>query len=143
MAAQQDNAQHGQGALNPHLAGAAESVGRDAGAGHRPGFIGDRSSQAFASAAAFENKFGDWCKQAGLEPVLCADGQVRSYRAHGLRKAACKALAHAGCTGPEIMAVGGHRSLAQVQVYIDGVEQGRMAEAAMEKLAARKRTASD
>jgi hypothetical protein len=41
------------------------------------------------------------------------------------------------------MAVGGHRSLAQVQVYIDGVEQGRMAEAAMEKLAARKRTASD
>jgi integrase/recombinase XerD len=97
----------------------------------------------FASAAAFGNKFADWCKQAGLEPVLCADGQVRSYRAHGLRKAACKALAHAGCTGPEIVVVSGHSSLAQVQVYIDGVEQGRMAEAAMEKLAARKRTASD
>jgi integrase/recombinase XerD len=69
-----------------------------------------------------------------LKPVLCEDGKVRSYRAHGLRKAACKALAHAGCTGPEIMAVSGHSSLAQVQVYLDGVEQDRMAEAAMAKL---------
>jgi integrase len=98
----------------------------------------------FASAAAFGNKFADWCKQAGLEAVPCADGRARAYRAHGLRKAACKALAHAGCTGPEIMAVSHHSSLAQVQVYIDEVDQGRMAEAAMEKLgAAKKRTASD
>ena len=33
---------------------------------------------------------------AGLKPVLCDDGRLRSFRAHGLRKAACKALAHAG-----------------------------------------------
>ena len=92
----------------------------------------------FASAAAFGNKFADWCRQAGLEPVLCSDGQTRSYRAHGLRKAACKALAHAGCTGPEIMAISGYSSLAQVQVYIDEVEQDRMATAAIEKLAAKK-----
>ena len=96
----------------------------------------------FASAAAFGNKFADWCKQAGLEQVLCVDGQARSYRAHGLRKAACKALAHAGCTGPEIMAVSGHSSLAQVQVYIDEVDQKRMAESAMARLA-KKRTTSD
>lgn len=94
----------------------------------------------FASAAAFGNKFADWCVAAGLEPVLCDDNRTRSFRAHGLRKAACKALAHAGCTGPEIMSVSGHSSLAQVQVYIDDVEQGRMAEAAMEKLTAKKRT---
>ena len=91
----------------------------------------------FASAAAFGNKFADWCNDAGLEPVLCDDGRVRNYRAHGLRKAACKALAHAGCTGPEIMSVSGHSSLAQVQVYIDEVEQGRMADAALEKLVAK------
>jgi integrase len=92
----------------------------------------------FASAAAFGNRFADWCNQAKLAPVLCADGRVRAYRAHGLRKAACKALAHAGCTGPEIMAVSGHSSLAQVQVYIDEVDQQRMAEAAMNKLAGAK-----
>src|SRR5262249_33669588 len=88
----------------------------------------------FASAAAFGNKFSDWCVQAGLQPVLCADGRTRSYRAHGLRKAACKALAHAGCTAPEIMAISGHSTLAQVQVYIDEFEAEKMADAAMEKL---------
>jgi hypothetical protein len=54
----------------------------------------------------------------------------------GLRKAACKALAHARCTALEIMAVGGHSTLAQVQVYIDEVDQERMA--AGEKFATRK-----
>jgi integrase len=92
----------------------------------------------FASAAAFGNKFADWCKQAGLKPVVCADGRTRAYRAHGLRKAACKALAHAGCTAPQIMAVSGHSSLAQVQVYLDEVEQVRLAEDAIALLEARK-----
>jgi hypothetical protein len=27
----------------------------------------------FASAAAFGNKFADWCAAAGLKPVLCDD----------------------------------------------------------------------
>ena len=79
----------------------------------------------FASAAAFGNKFADWCKQAELDSVLCPDGRMRAYRIHGLRKAACTALAYAGCTGPEIMAVSGHSNLAQVQVYIDEAEQDR------------------
>ncbi len=91
----------------------------------------------FASPAAFGNKFADWCDAAKLEPVLCDDGKVRNYRAHGLRKAACKQLAHAGCTAPEIMAVSGHASLAEVQKYISAVEQDRLAEAAMVKRAAR------
>ncbi len=103
-------------------------------------FLLNDYGKPFASAAAFGNKFADWCKAAGLEPVLCDDGRTRSYRAHGLRKAACKSLAHAGCTGPEIMAVSGHSSLAQVQVYLDEIEQERMAEAAIGKLAAKRRT---
>jgi hypothetical protein len=40
------------------------------------------------------------------------------------------------------MAVSGHSSLAQVQVYLDEVEQDKMAEAAMEKLEAKQRTSS-
>jgi integrase/recombinase XerD len=105
-------------------------------------FLLNDYGRPFASAAAFGNKFADWCVAAGLEPVLCDDGRTRSYRAHGLRKAACKALAHAGCTGPEIMAVSGHSSLAQVQIYIDEVEQHHMAKAAIEKLTAKRRTPS-
>ena len=45
-------------------------------------------------------------------------------------------LAYAGATGPEIMAVSGHASLTEVQVYLNAVEQERMAEAAMVKRAA-------
>jgi integrase/recombinase XerD len=96
-------------------------------------FLLNEYGRPFASAAAFGNKFADWCRQAGLQRVECEDGRVRSYRAHGLRKAACVALAHAGCTGPEIMAVSGHSSLAQVQVYIEAAEQVRMADAAIDK----------
>ena len=96
-------------------------------------FLVNDYGKPFASAAAFGNKFADWCVEAGLEPVVCRDGRTRSFRAHGLRKAACKALAQAGCTAPEIMAISGHRTLAQVQIYIDEVEQDRMAEAATNK----------
>jgi integrase len=96
-------------------------------------FLLTEYGRPFKSSAAFGNKFADWCNQAGLEPVLCDDGKVRNYRAHGLRKAACALLAHSGCTGPEIMAVSGHASLTEVQVYLSGVEQDRLAEAAMDK----------
>jgi integrase len=99
-------------------------------------FLVTAYGRPFASALAFGNKFADWCRQAGLKSVQCDDGRVRNYRAHGLRKAACKALAHAGCTAPQIMSIGGHSNLTQVQIYIDEVEQERMAEDAMSKLTA-------
>ena len=50
-------------------------------------FLTNDYGRPFASAAAFGNKFADWCMAAGLKPVLCEDGRVRNYRAHGLRKA--------------------------------------------------------
>ena len=70
---------------------------------------------------------------AGLQPVKCDDGRKRNYRAHGLRKAALRALAHAGCTGSEMMNVSGHSSLAQLQEYLDEVEQERQADAALDQ----------
>jgi integrase len=106
-------------------------------------FLLTDAGRPFPSAGAFGIKFAIWCKAAGLEPVLCDDGKIRNYRAHGLRKAACKQLAHAGCTGPEIMAISGHSSLAQVQVYVEGVEQDRMAEAAMRKRAGEIKTSTN
>src|SRR3981189_3263792 len=105
-------------------------------------FIVNDYGKSFASAAAFGNKFADWCDDAGLPEVQCDDGRVRNYRAHGLRKAALRRLAHAGCTGPEIMAISGHSTLAQVQVYLDEVEQARMAKAAMTKAGAETKKAT-
>ena len=99
-------------------------------------FLVNDYGHKFASAAAFGNKFADWCRGAGLKPVLCDDGRTRNFRAHGLRKASLRALAHAGCTGSEMMAVSGHSSLAQLQVYLEEVEQERQADAAMDKLLA-------
>jgi integrase/recombinase XerD len=103
-------------------------------------FLVNDYGRPFASAAAFGNKFADWCKAAGLKPVMCDDGRVRNYRAHGLRKAALTRAAHAGCTGTELMALSGHATLSQLQVYLDEVDQERQADAAMEKVKAKTET---
>ncbi|MGJ5082740.1 tyrosine-type recombinase/integrase [Bradyrhizobium sp. HKCCYLS3013] len=121
--------------IMPELQAALDAVPSEARADGVLTFLVNDYGRPFASAAAFGNKFADWCRAADLEPVLCDDGRVRNYRAHGLRKAALTALAHAGATGVELMAVSGHSSLDQVQVYIDEVEQESAAEAAMMKLA--------
>jgi integrase len=99
-------------------------------------FLVNDYGRPFASAAAFGNKFADWCNSAGLKPVMCDDGKMRNYRAHGLRKSALRALAQAGCSGSEMMHVSGHSSLAQLQEYLDEVEQEHQADAAMDKLTA-------
>jgi integrase/recombinase XerD len=99
-------------------------------------FLLTENGRPFKSAAAFGNKFADWATAAALMPVLCDDGKVRSYRAHGLRKAACVQMAEAGCTAMEIMAVSGHKTLAEAQKYVDAADQKRMADAAMDKRAA-------
>ncbi|HWB52199.1 MAG TPA: tyrosine-type recombinase/integrase [Stellaceae bacterium] len=73
------------------------------------------------TAAGFGNLFREWCDEAGLPH--CSS--------HGLRKAQCRRLAEAGCTAPQIASISGHRSLAEVQRYIEEAEQARLAEAAM------------
>jgi integrase len=51
--------------------------------------------------------------------------------AHGLRKAACRRLAEAGCTEKQIAAISGHASLSEVQRYTKAADQERLARAAM------------
>jgi integrase/recombinase XerD len=97
-------------------------------------FLTNDYGKAFASAAAFGNKFANWCKAAGLKPVLCDDGKMRSYRAHGLRKAALRAYAHAGATDRELMELSGHSDPRQLREYLQEVEQEKMADSAVEKL---------
>jgi integrase/recombinase XerD len=119
----------------PELQAALDTMPKQARADGVLTFLVNDYGRPFASPAAFGNKFADWCIAADLKPVLCDDGRTRNYRAHGLRKAALRTLAHAGATGVELMAVSGHSSLDQVQEYLNEVDQERAAEAAMTKLA--------
>lgn len=77
------------------------------------------------SPAGFTNWFRDMTREAGLPDGLSP---------HGLRKATCRRLAEAGCTPHEIMAISGHRSLAEVTRYT--VEAGRkgLAQRAVDRL---------
>jgi integrase len=74
-------------------------------------------------ATAFSHWFRDQCDEAGLPH--CS--------AHGLRKAAARRLAEAGCTAHEIGAITGHASLAELVRYTRAADQRRLAEAAMTK----------
>lgn len=84
-------------------------------------FLTTRSGRPFAPSD-FSEQFRAWCDAAGL-PKECS--------AHGLRKAACRRLAEAGCSANEIAAISGHASLKEVERYTRAADQARMARNAM------------
>jgi integrase/predicted DNA-binding transcriptional regulator AlpA len=63
-------------------------------------------------------------QEAGL-PVRC--------KAHGLRKAAARRLAEAGCSASEIAAITGHKTLAEVERYTRAADQERLARQAIQR----------
>ncbi len=73
------------------------------------------------------NSMRDWCDKAGL--ATCS--------AHGLRKACARRLAEAGATAHEIMAVTGHKTLAEVQRYTESAMREGLADQAFAKLISR------
>ena len=85
------------------------------------------------SAAGFTNWFRECCNEACLQTGTSA---------HGLRKAMCRRLAEAGCSAPEIMAISGHRSLSEVQHYIEEANQKILARASIDALVTGNRTQS-
>ena len=99
-------------------------------------FLTTDNGRPFASAAGLGEKFARWCDAAGLEPVLCDDGKIRNFRAHGLRKAAMYTLYKAGGNVAELQALGGHASIAELQKYIQEIEQDEQALSGMAKVAA-------
>jgi len=70
----------------------------------------------------FSESFREWCDAAGL-PKRC--------KPHGLRKAACRRLAEAGCSGNEIMAISGHVTMKELVRYTAAADQARLARNAM------------
>jgi integrase len=82
----------------------------------------------------FSESFREWCDAAGL-PKRCS--------AHGLRKAACRRDAEAGCSANEIMAHSGHGTMKELVRYTKAADQARLARNAMVRTtAARKGTAT-
>jgi integrase len=73
---------------------------------------------------AFSEQFRNWCDAAGLS---------NRCKPHGLRKAACRRLAEAGCSANEIMAISGHATMKELVRYTAAADQARLARNAMAK----------
>lgn len=78
------------------------------------------------TANGFYMRFKSWRRQAGLGEGLSP---------HGLRKAAARRLAEAGCSPHQIASITGHKTLAEVERYTRSVDQKRLAAEAMERIA--------
>jgi integrase len=76
------------------------------------------------SLKGFGNFMSEAIKAAGL-PARC--------KAHGLRKAAARRLAEAGCTAKQIQAITGHKSLEEVERYTRKADQMVLARQAVAK----------
>jgi integrase len=87
-------------------------------------FLTTSSGRPF-TAGGFTNWFRDMCNEAGLP---------KGTLAHGLRKAACRRLAEAGCSAKEIAAISGHVSLREIERYTKSADQKRMARSAINRL---------
>lgn len=74
------------------------------------------------SVKGFQQWFARRAKEATGNPVCTA---------HGLRKACAYRLADAGATTFMIQAITGHKSLAEVQQYVTGRDQVRLAQSAL------------
>ncbi len=72
----------------------------------------------------FGNMMSNAIDEAGL-PSRC--------KPHGLRKAAARRLAEAGCSASEIMSITGHKTLAEVERYTRSAEQERLAQRAIKR----------
>jgi integrase len=85
-------------------------------------FLLDSRGEAF-TPPGFSKWFAKQCRDIGLHGLT----------AHGLRKAACRRLAEAGCSANEIAAIPGHASLNEIARYTRAADQARMARNAVNK----------
>ncbi|WP_369026397.1 tyrosine-type recombinase/integrase [Qipengyuania sp. RANM35] len=78
------------------------------------------------SRKGFGNKIRQWCDEAGLPECT----------AHGLRKAAARRFAEAGCSNQQIKSWTGHTTDSEVARYTAAANQETLSDAAAEKLMA-------
>lgn len=93
-------------------------------------FLMTQMGSPFSSGGAFYNWFSECAAKAGVRSGLSP---------HGLRKAAARRMAEAGCTPHQIAAITGHQTLAEVERYTKEVNQKQLATAAVTHLGRPKR----
>lgn len=93
----------------------------------RLAFLVTKAGEPF-TPAGFGNWFGACARAAEV-----SDGRT----AHGLRKAAARRLAEAGCTAHQIASITGHRTLREIERYTRAVDQQRLAVTAMASIQAK------
>ena len=116
---------HGFGVAYNEIGGTAEVEGGIHNALATPGPVLTRVVTDYGkplSAAGFGGWFRARCNEAGL-PKRCTS--------HGLRKAACRRLAEAGCSANVIASISGHTTLREVERYTRAADQKRMARMGM------------
>jgi integrase len=93
--------------------------------GHQLTFLTTLRGKPF-DGKTFTQWFAVACDRAGLSAECTF---------HGLRKAACRRLAEAGCTVHEIAAISGHKTLKEIERYTNAADQELLARKAMSKTA--------
>lgn len=104
--------------IHPELKAELDLVSADAAA-----YVETAFGKAF-TAAGFSQWFREQAQAAGLQ----------DRTPHGLRKSGARHHAEAGSGAPQIAAMTGHKSLAEVERYIRSAAQPRLAQLAMDAL---------
>src|SRR5258705_4916889 len=94
-----------------------------------------QASASWRNAIAYRN----WLMVMTLRDAITAAGLPLDCQPHGLRKAAGRRLAEAGCSANEIMSVLGHQTLAEAERYTRDADQAHLATGAFAKLEGHKR----
>src|SRR5260370_20931698 len=69
-----------------------------------------------------DKAFTNWFREAAHKAGLPSNSSP-----HGMRKAACRRLAEAGCTPHQIQAITGHQNLKDIETYTQTVEPQMLA----------------
>lgn len=88
-------------------------------------YIVSEHGRPFKSAPSFGNWFGKRCREAGLE---------KGKNGHGIRKHQGDLLASLGLSAHEIMAILGHSTIKQAEVYTRRADRKRLAHQGMKRL---------
>jgi integrase len=86
-------------------------------------FLMTKDGQPY-SEKGIGNFMRDACDAAGLPE--CS--------AHGLRKASLRRLAEAGCSAKEMQAISGHKTLRELEKYVEAANQRRLAQQAIARV---------
>ena len=99
------------------------------------------ASTPMSKGALIKTKDGVGYTDKGLANFMAdaIDATVLPERCvtHGLRKAAARLLAEAGCSAHQIMAITGHKTLAEVERYTRAAAQKKLAVSAMDLMPVR------